>query len=86
MSGRSVRAVALRGSLRPHLRVTEHRQPLAFVDVFEEDVHAAGFDLGQIENVVDQAEQVTAGTFDLLEVGNKIFLAAIGGSSWRISL
>ena len=46
-------------------------------DVFEKDVHLAGFDLRQIENVVDQAEQVPAGAFDLLEVGNESFLSEI---------
>ena len=40
--------------------------------------HPAGFDLGEVENVVDQAEQVLARTLDLLEIGNDRFLSEIG--------
>ena len=43
---------------------------LAEVDLLEIDIHAAGLDLGQIENVVDQPEQVLAGALDLLQVGD----------------
>ena len=49
------------------------------VHVFEKDIHAAGLDLRQIENVVDQAKQVAAGAFDLLEVGDEAFLSEIDG-------
>ena len=48
------------------------------LDILEKDIHPAGFDLRQIENVVDQAEQVPAGTLDLLQVGNERFLSEIG--------
>ena len=62
-----------RNDERAHLFEQRHD-----LDVFEIDVHPAGLDLRQIENVVDQAEQMAAGAFDLLEVGNETFLAEIG--------
>ncbi len=62
-----------RNDQRPHLFEQRHD-----FDVFEEDVHLAGFDLRQVENVVDQAEQVTAGAFDLLQVATDIVLSEIG--------
>ena len=41
------------------------------VERLEEEVHLAGLDLGEVEDVVDQAEQVLAGAADLLEVGDE---------------
>ena len=63
-----------RNDERPHLFEQRHD-----FDVFEKNVHLAGFDFRQIENVVDQAEQVTAGAFDLLEIADEIVLSEIGG-------
>ena len=37
--------------------------------VFDENIHLAGLDLGQVEDIVDQAEQVHASLLDLDEVG-----------------
>ena len=45
--------------------------------VLEIQVHAAGFDLRQVEDVVDQAEQMLAGGLDLLQVGQRRLVAAI---------
>ena len=48
------------------------------VDLLNENFHLAGFNLREVEDVIDQAQQMTAGTFDFLEVGDKLLLAAVG--------
>ena len=40
------------------------------VDLFGNDLHPAGLDLGQVENVADQAEQVRRGGGDLANIGD----------------
>ena len=45
------------------------------VDLLYEYFHLAGFDLGKVEDIIDQPQQMTAGTLDFLEVGYK---AALG--------
>ncbi len=50
---------------------------LAEIDLLDMQVHAAGLDLGQIENVVDQPEQMLAGGLDLDEVRLARLVAAI---------
>ena len=47
------------------------------IDLFEIEVHLAGLDLRQIENVVDQAEEMPAGVADLREVGQKFVLPLV---------
>ena len=59
---------------------------LAEIDILQMNVHAAGLDLGEIEDVVDQTEQMLAGALDLDEIGLAGVVAAIGASSCRISL
>ena len=45
----------------------------------DEDIHLSGFDLRQVENVVDQSQQVAAGTFDLLQIVDRLFVALVDG-------
>ena len=47
------------------------------IDLFEIEVHLAGLDLRQIEDVVDQAEEMPAGIADLGEVGQKLVLPLV---------
>ena len=50
------------------------------------EVHPPGLDLGEVEDVVDQPEQVLAGRVDLLEVGQDRRPASrSSASSWSIS-
>ena len=49
------------------------------IHLLDEHVHLAGFDFGQIEDVVDQAQQVAAGAFDLLEVLDRLGVALVLG-------
>ena len=57
------------------------------IDLLEIDVHAAGFDLRQIEDVVDQAEQMLAGALDLLSDRRRLASSPRSvASSTRISL
>ena len=49
------------------------------VELLDEDVHLAGLDLRQVEDVVDQAEQVLAGAADLVEVGLEHVLPQLRG-------
>ena len=44
---------------------------LGDVEGLEEQLHLAGLDLRQVEDVVDQRQQVLAGRVDLLEVGDR---------------
>ena len=48
------------------------------VDLLDEYFHLAGLDLGKVEDVIDQPQQMTAGTLDFLEVGDEVLLAAVG--------
>ena len=50
---------------------------LADVELLEVERHLAGFDLREIEDVVDEAEQVFAGAVDAGDVLD-VFLAAVG--------
>ena len=67
-------------SSQPHHRIDDD---LHLVDQLGEehllqiDVHPSGLDLGQIEDVVDEAEQVLAGGLDLGEVGDAGVVAAV---------
>ena len=45
---------------------------LATSNVLQVQVHLAGLDLGEVENVVDQRQQVLARSVDLLEVGDEV--------------
>ena len=45
----------------------------------DEDIHLSGLDLRQVENVVDQSQQMPAGTFDLLQVVDRLFVVLIDG-------
>ena len=47
------------------------------VEGLEEQLHLAGFDLRQVEDVVDQRLQVLAGRMDLLQIGNGVVLVQI---------
>ena len=51
----------------------------ADVDSLDEQIHSAGFHLGQVEDAADQREQVFAGRLDLGEVGQEPLLL-LGGS------
>jgi len=48
-------------------------------ELLEIELHLAGLDLGQVQDVVDQPQQVLAGAVDLLEVGDEFFLAEVLG-------
>jgi len=39
------------------------------IDFLNEHVHLAGLDLREVENVIDQTQQMTAGSFDFLRSG-----------------
>ena len=43
---------------------------LVEIEIVEEQVHLAGLDLGDVEDVVDHRQQVLAGGADLLQVGD----------------
>ena len=58
------------------LDLADHRRD---VEVLDQHVHLAGLDLGQIEDVVDQAQEVLAGAIDLLEIGQEGVLTEILG-------
>jgi len=47
------------------------------VESLQVEIHLARFDLGKVEDVVDQRQQVLARRVDFLQVGNKILLAQI---------
>ena len=47
------------------------------VERLQEQLHLAGLDLGEVEDVVDQAQQVPPGRVDLLEVGHEAGLAQV---------
>ena len=47
------------------------------VEGLQEEVHLAGFDLRQVENVVDQRQQMLAGGLNFLQVGNEVLLAQV---------
>ena len=47
------------------------------VDVLEIDVHLAGLDLRQVEDVVDHAEQMPAGRLDLFEIAASALQALV---------
>ena len=49
-------------------RLDQLVQHLVRIELAAVDVHAAGFDLGEIENFVDQAEQVLGGGEDAVEI------------------
>ena len=52
----------------------------------QEQVHPAGLDLGEVQDVVDQPEQVLAGRVDLLEVREEASSSPrSSASSWSIS-
>jgi hypothetical protein len=42
-------------------------QKLRDIEIFREDLHPVGLDLGEIENVVDERQEVAAGASDLLQ-------------------
>ena len=46
------------------------------VERLEEQLHLAGLDLGEVEDVVDERQQVLAGRVDLLQVGDELVLPA----------
>ena len=52
---------------------------LRHVELLQKERHLASFDLREIEDVVDQAEQVFARTVDLLQVGNVAGVAHVLG-------
>ena len=49
------------------------------IDVFGKGLHPAGFDLGKIENIVDERQQVGTGLVDLFQVRNKVLLLQVLG-------
>ena len=49
------------------------------VERLQEEVHLAGLDLRQVEDVVDERQQVLARGVDLLEVGGEVLLAQVFG-------
>ena len=51
----------------------------ATLEGLDQDLHLAGLDLGEVEDVVDQAEEVPAGDADLGEVGDEALLAELRG-------
>ena len=55
------------------------RDHLRHVEALAEDLHLAGLDLRDVEDVVDQAQQVAPGGEDLLEVGDEALLAQVVG-------
>ena len=52
---------------------------LADLERLQEQVHPAGLDLGEVQDVVDQPEQVLAGRVDLLEIRDERLLAEVLG-------
>ena len=48
---------------------------LVEVEIVEEEVHLAGLDLGDVEDVVDHREQVLAGSADLLQIADLLAAA-----------
>ena len=62
------------------------RTSLADLERLHEEVHPAGLDLGEVEDVVDQPQQVLAGRVDLLEVRDAASpRPRSSASSWSIS-
>ena len=55
------------------------RTSLADLERLQEEVHPAGLDLGEVEDVVDEPEQVLAGRVDLLEVRDSASCAEVLG-------
>ena len=47
--------------------------------MLRQQLHLAGLDLGEVEDVVDDREQVLAGPVDLLQVGRRVLLDVLGG-------
>ena len=45
----------------------------------DEHIHLPGLDLRQVENVVDQSQQVPAGTLDPLQVFDRLLVVLVGG-------
>ena len=62
---------------------SNHRR---YVKGLQEEIHAAGFDLRQVEDVVDERQQVFAGGLNLLEVRVKSSWPRSAASSCNISL
>ena len=48
---------------------------LVEVEIVEEEVHLAGLDLGDVEDVVDHRQQVLAGRADLLQIADLLAAA-----------
>ena len=55
------------------------RTSCADLERLQEQVHPPGLDLGEVEDVVDQPEQVLAGRVDLLEVREERLLVEVLG-------
>ena len=55
------------------------RTSVGDVEGLEVELHLAGLDLREVEDVVDQPEQVLAGGVDLLQVGDEVVCAEILG-------
>ena len=59
---------------------------LADLERLQEQVHPPGLDLGEVQDVVDEPEQVLAGRVDLLEVREEgVLRPRSSASSWSIS-
>jgi hypothetical protein len=69
-------AVLLNERLDDGLYVLHH---LPDIERLQEEVHSAGLDLGEVEDVVDQPEQVLAGRVDPLEVRQGRLVASVLG-------
>ena len=52
---------------------------------FRPDLHLAGFDLGQIENVVDQIKQLLAAAFDVGHPAGLFFIQLSRGSQQNVA-
>jgi hypothetical protein len=61
-------------------------QHLANIECFKMQVHSAGFDLGQIEHIVDQQQQMPAATLIFCKSGMKASFPRSVASSVSISL
>lgn len=59
---------------------------LGEIDRLDIQLHLAGLDLGDVENVVDHREEVLSGRADLLQVGDLLAAPSSSASSRRISL